>query len=96
VVAASYGLLVNKPVKVRGPASDDELGLKQLVEDDDRWANPSEKARRRVAKHRNAIIAHYRTANERKAERLIVALWAEVGAVLSLAVAVGLILLDST
>jgi hypothetical protein len=94
VVAALCGLFVNTPVKVQAPVGDDELGLEQLVRE--KWANPPAIARRRVAITRTMFIATYRTKNERKGRLLVAAIRAEATAVVALALAVALILRDST
>jgi hypothetical protein len=87
VIAAVLGLMTNVPLRYQEPTVG---GLARLI-DARFWAAPAQTGERRVAEAQVALIAAMRSANNLKVWLLILAVAAELIAVISLSCAVAII-----
>jgi capsid protein len=89
VVAAIGGIVTNLPRSYRGVTAD---ALKKQI--DERWNDSAARAQREVALTDLKVIRRAKEQNSWKGRSLIIAIAAEILAVLCLAIAVGAILLN--
>jgi hypothetical protein len=87
VIAAVFGLTTNLPLRYREPTA---RGLARLI-DARFWAAPAQIGERRVAEAQVALTAAMRSANNLKVRLLILAIAAELIAVICLSCAVAII-----